>query len=62
MVVAIKDGYPVTKGHLLAIPKRHAPEYFDLSDAERRDVDSLLKYLKQQMYKKDPPLLDTISV
>ena len=51
-VVAIKDGYPVTKGHLLVIPKRHAPEYFDLSDAERRDVDSLLKFLKQQMIKK----------
>ncbi len=35
------------------IPKRHAPEYFDLSDAERRDVDSLLKFMKQQMIKKD---------
>ena len=52
-VVAIKDGYPDAKGHLLVIPKRHAPEYFDLSDAERRDVDSLLKFLKQQMFKKD---------
>jgi diadenosine tetraphosphate (Ap4A) HIT family hydrolase len=51
--VAIKDGYPVTKGHTLVIPKRHAPEYFDLSDAERRDVDSLLKYLKQKMFEKD---------
>jgi ATP adenylyltransferase len=55
-VVAIKDGYPVTKGHLLVIPKRHAPEYFDLSDAERRDVDRLLKFLKQQIIKKDPSI------
>ena len=55
-VVAIKDGYPVTKGHTLVIPKRHAPEYFDLSDLERRDVDSLLKFLKQQMYKHDPSI------
>jgi ATP adenylyltransferase len=53
-VVAIKDKYPVTDGHILVIPKRHAAEYFDLSDAERRDADSLLKFLKQQMYKKDP--------
>ena len=55
-VVAIKDGYPVTKGHTLVIPKRHAPEYFDLSDVERRDADSLLKFLKQQMFKNDPSI------
>ncbi len=53
-MVAIKDAYPVTKGHLLVIPKRHAPEYFDLSENERRDVDRLLKYLKQKMCEKDP--------
>jgi diadenosine tetraphosphate (Ap4A) HIT family hydrolase len=55
-VVAIKDGYPVTEGHTLVIPKRHAPEYFDLSDVERQDVDGLLKFLKQQMVKKDPSI------
>jgi diadenosine tetraphosphate (Ap4A) HIT family hydrolase len=33
--------------------KRHAPEYFDLSDVERRNVDSLLRFLKQQMCKND---------
>lgn len=54
--VAIKDGYPVTKGHTLVIPKRHVAEYFDLSDAERREADHLLKYLKQEMYKKDPTI------
>jgi diadenosine tetraphosphate (Ap4A) HIT family hydrolase len=52
-VVAIKDAYPVTKGHTLVIPKRHAQEYFDLSETERRDVDRLLKYLKQKMFAKD---------
>lgn len=52
-VVAIKDAYPVTKGHTLVIPKRHAQEYFDLSETERRDVNRLLKYLKQKMFAKD---------
>ncbi len=55
-VIAVKDGYPVTEGHTLVIPKRHAVEYFDLSDNERRDADSLMKYLKQEMYKKDPSI------
>ena len=27
---AIKDGYPLTKGHSLIIPKIHMPNYFDL--------------------------------
>ena len=53
-VFAIKDGYPVTAGHTLVIPKRHVAEYFDLTDAERRDADQLLKYLKQEMTKQDP--------
>lgn len=55
-MIAIKDGYPVTEGHTLVIPKRHVAEYFDLSDSERRDADSLLKYLKRKMIKKDPSI------
>jgi diadenosine tetraphosphate (Ap4A) HIT family hydrolase len=27
---AIFDGYPITKGHVLVIPKRHVSNYFDL--------------------------------
>ena len=55
-VFAINDGYPVTDGHILVIPKRHVVEYFDLSDAERRDADDLMKYLKRKMSKKDPSI------
>ena len=55
-VVAIKDGYPVTEGHTLVIPKRHVAEYFELSEAERRDADSLLKFLQRKMTRKDPAI------
>jgi diadenosine tetraphosphate (Ap4A) HIT family hydrolase len=55
-VVAIKDGYPVTEGHTLVIPKRHVGEYFELTDAERRDADSLLKFLQRKMARKDPAI------
>jgi diadenosine tetraphosphate (Ap4A) HIT family hydrolase len=54
--VAIKDRYPVTEGHTLVIPKRHAPEYFDLSNLERRDVDGLLKVMKQHLFATDPSI------
>jgi diadenosine tetraphosphate (Ap4A) HIT family hydrolase len=53
-VFAIEDGYPVTAGHTLVIPKRHVAEYFELSDAERRDADRLLKCLQEKMTREDP--------
>jgi diadenosine tetraphosphate (Ap4A) HIT family hydrolase len=52
-VAAIRDGYPVTMGHTLVIPKRHVADYFDLSDAERREADRLLKFLKRRLCEKD---------
>ncbi len=53
MFYAIKDGFPVTEGHLLVIPIRHVAEYFDLSEAERRDADNFMKYLYRNMVKND---------
>ena len=55
-VLAIRDGYPVTKGHTLIVPKRHVTDYFDMTDAKRRDADDLMKFLKRQMVKKEPTI------
>lgn len=52
-VSAIKDGFPVTEGHLLIIPKRHCADYFSLFDAEKRDADKLLMTLKNRISEKD---------
>ena len=46
---AIWDNYPVTKGHMLIIPKRHTPDYFSMTDEERLDVDKLLQQLKRSI-------------
>lgn len=35
-IIAIEDKYPVSKGHCLIIPKRHVPDYFELSLHEQR--------------------------
>ena len=55
-VFAIRDGFPVTEGHTLVIPRRHVAAYFDLSDSERRDADRLLKYMKLKMTRMDPSI------
>ncbi len=36
--VAVPDGFPLTQGHTLVIPKRHQANIFDLSEAEQRDL------------------------
>jgi len=47
-----KDYYPVNKGHLLIIPKRHVENYFDISPNEKialfELVDKAKQYLEQQ--------------
>lgn len=37
------DKYPVTKGHLLIIPRRHVESLFDLTDAERMALFALVE-------------------
>jgi diadenosine tetraphosphate (Ap4A) HIT family hydrolase len=42
--VVIRDGYPVSPGHTLVIPRRHVGSFFELSPDER---DALLALLDQ---------------
>ena len=55
-VFAIGDRNPVSAGHLLVIPRRHTPTYFTMTSLERRDADSLLRYLKNTLERDDPTI------
>ncbi|MHC1789006.1 HIT domain-containing protein [Solidesulfovibrio sp.] len=52
-VFAIPDGYPVSAGHQLVITKRHTPDWFAMTQAERNDADSLLRILKNRLAEDD---------
>lgn len=41
------DGFPVSKGHLLIVPNRHAADWFDLTAAEQQAVMVLVEQGKQ---------------
>jgi diadenosine tetraphosphate (Ap4A) HIT family hydrolase len=56
-VVAIKDQYPVTEGHLLIVPKVHSKDWFLITDKERRDADALIRILKNRIAESD----DTVT-
>lgn len=47
--VAFYDGYPVSLGHALIIPKRHVASYFDLTNHEREAMNVMLQYVKQKL-------------
>lgn len=44
--VVLRDGFPVSSGHTLVIPKRHVGSFFDLTPDEREAIFSLLDRAK----------------
>jgi diadenosine tetraphosphate (Ap4A) HIT family hydrolase len=44
--VVIRDGFPISPGHTLVIPKRHIGSFFDLTGDERNGLLALLDRAK----------------
>lgn len=53
LAYAVKDGFPVTEGHTLVIPKRHVEDFFGLSDEEVMACNQLLKELRSTIVTHD---------
>lgn len=53
LAFAIRDGFPVTEGHTLIIPKRHVPDYFGLTQSELVAVNQLVSSAKDALEKTD---------
>ena len=53
LVYAIRDGFPVTEGHTLFIPKRHALDYFSLTKEEVLAINQLMDSHRQLLQKED---------
>ena len=51
----IRDGFPVSPGHSLVIPKRHVLSLFDTSEDERADLFRLLDAAKHIISKELNP-------
>ena len=47
--VAFYDGYPVSPGHALIVPKRHVASYFELTHHEREAMNVMLQYVRQKV-------------
>jgi diadenosine tetraphosphate (Ap4A) HIT family hydrolase len=49
LALAIRDGFPVSPGHTLIIPNRHVASFFEVTDAERADLMSLLAAARDEL-------------
>jgi len=46
MSLAFFDGFPVSPGHTLIIPRRHVASFFDLTDEEVADMLALARQVQ----------------
>lgn len=53
--LCIRDGFPISPGHTLIIPRRHVGSYFELTSVERSDLLELLDRAKEQLTKEYQP-------
>jgi len=53
LAMAIRDGFPVTKGHTLIVPKRHVPDYFTVTQAEANAINALVLEQRQRLQAED---------
>jgi len=56
LVYAVRDGFPVTDGHTLFIPKRHTLDYFGLTDAEVLSINNLMNTARALLLETDPSI------
>ena len=58
----VRDAYPISPGHTLVIPKRHAGSFFDLTEDERASLFSLVTIAKAQVDAEHRPSAYNIGI
>jgi diadenosine tetraphosphate (Ap4A) HIT family hydrolase len=53
--IAFPDGFPVTPGHTLIVPKRHISSFFDVSSEEQAALIDLLAEMRKHLLEERSP-------
>jgi len=53
LAFAIYDKFPKSKGHTLILTKRHAENFFDITDAEMLAIKALTTQMKEKLQSED---------
>jgi len=54
-VFSIYDGYPISEGHTLIIPKRHIASFFESTAAEQQALLTMLHQVKAEIQQQHQP-------
>ena len=54
--IAMRDGFPVTEGHTLIIPKSHKETFFDLDAADMISLHDMINRQKVALEEDDPTI------
>ncbi len=49
LAIVIRDGFPISRGHTLIIPRRHVGSFFELTSDERSEMLALLDQAKAEL-------------
>lgn len=60
--VAVRDAYPVSRGHTLIIPTRHVGSFFELTDAEQSAMLVLLRRARERLAAEIAPHGFTVGI
>ena len=60
--VIIRDGFPISPGHTLVIPRRHVDSFFSLTADERVDLLGLLDQAKAGIEKEFKPATYNVGI
>ena len=55
LVFVLRDGFPVSPGHVLVIPHRHVGSFFDTTAAERRAILDAIEIAQRAVEKEHRP-------
>ena len=49
LAIVIRDGYPISEGHTLVIPKRHISSFFEVTEEEQKAILKLINQEKEKL-------------
>ena len=47
--LVVRDGFPVSPGHTLIIPKRHVSDFFEINENEHHELQTVINHAKIQL-------------
>lgn len=62
LAIVIRDGFPVSNGHTLIIPKRHVGSFFEITNEERHSLFELMDEAKQAIDLEHHPAAYNIGI